>query len=174
MRTFPLTLTTGGVDAEDETISDAVAREVKEETGLTVAWVIQEVIGHRASFSLGGRGKALKLTFVVEIEEIEIIAGETQARKTASDGIDKSGDGEAITTASDHQDTPPALQEELRKVPVELSDKEHQKYLWVTEAEISAQAANGERLAFVSDQQKQVMLEAFEIQKHVVAAKANP
>lgn len=156
----------GGVDASDETISDAIAREVKEETGLSVAWVIQEIIHHRASFSLGRRGVALKLTFVVEIEEIEAMASGVVQPESGGDG----------PTTSDHQDTAPisqeTLQQALRTVPVKLNDEEHQRYLWVTEDNITAKAAHGEHLAFVSTDQVRVMLEAFELQKHIVEAKA--
>lgn len=165
-----LTPSLGGVDNDDVTIADAVAREVKEETGLTVAWVIQEVINHRASFTLSRGGKALKLTFVVEIEEIEVLAEAAKAKSAETAKVD-----EGVNVRSQKVDhvAMATLAEELARIPVKLNDAEHQKYVWATEEQIATENVGGQKLKYVSEQQKQVMLEAFEIQKHVIAANAN-
>lgn len=147
-----------------------MTRETKEETGLTVAWVIREV-GRGTSFETTRNGgitiKWLKVTFVVEIEEIEYL--EREVKKEYEKLQDKAQGNIAAHEADQHAET----SSQLRKIPVNLNPAEHQRYLWVTEEHVKERDYNGNKLNFVSEDQAQVILEAFETQKHVIAAKAN-
>ena len=148
----------GGVDPEDEIIRDAVAREVKEETGLTVSWVIQQ-IGNGVSFFASRGVKVLKLTFVVEIHEIETLSDEAKVLTESS--LIKARIG------SDSSKNP------TEAIPVVLSASEHQNFVWATRDQVVAGATDAVTLDFASPDQKAVMLEAFDIQEHIVAAKAS-
>ena len=153
----------GGVDKEDITVKDAVARELKEEAGLTVSWIIQEV-GHGTTFDIGRGGKptiVLKVTFVVEVEEIEALKDKMRIKSAGQAGV--KGDDQSINK-------PPPL--DFRNIPVVLNDKEHQQFVWITEDQLRRHEIDGKRLRYTSDDQKAVMLEAFQVQKHVMNAQS--
>lgn len=62
----------GGVDLEDPTILHGIAREVLEETGLTVTY-IKRLVGSAEGFAfVSSRGlKIIKFTFEVEVERVD-------------------------------------------------------------------------------------------------------
>ena len=178
---------------------------MKEETGLTLAWIIQEV-GEGVHFETGrgnGLKKWYKITFLVEVDEIGAIEyakhiqpahgamkhqpqdkeknGTTEASNSHEDGSAADSDGASndIDQPDDldpnykkHRPSQAALSESRpQDVPVKLSDDEHAAFLWTTEEEIEAERVEEEKLSFVSPDMKAVMLQAFDLQKEVMASK---
>ena len=156
----------GGPDPEDESLKDAVARELKEETGLTSAWMVQEV-GHGARFQMPVKGVVKEMhvvTFIVEADEIGKL--EYAEGGKALKNFDGQHHGQ------DNHDAKPAFVEEMEQVSVKLNPEEHSKYLWVTEDVIQSQDVKGEKLTFVSSDARIAMLQAFGLQKFIIQAKA--
>ncbi|KAF2155047.1 hypothetical protein K461DRAFT_276235 [Myriangium duriaei CBS 260.36] len=162
----------GGVDDQDDSIKNAVYREIKEETGLTAVWIVQEVgHGHRWQDVKGEKIiHNLYLTFVVESEEIELLerAG-GEGSKTTTGLTYGEATRSAPTTATANVTTP----NELDAVPVKLSDAEHQRYLWVSEDEIAMKCGGAglQPLEFTSEETRQAMLQAFAVQREVIRAR---
>ena len=125
--------------------------------------MVQEV-GHGVRFTTHrGTRKALAITFIVETDEIGMIEhpprDDTGAPRAIADnptnGTNHSGEQGVV--AAD--------------VPVVLNDAEHSKYIWATKAVVEKQVYNDDRLTFVSDDMKQLLLQAFELQQHIMEAK---
>ncbi|TKX24696.1 NUDIX domain-containing protein 5 [Elsinoe australis] len=148
----------GGVEDDDESIKDALIREIKEETGLTGAWIIQEV-GQGERWQKVRNGKDthyMCVTFVVEAKEVELWErGMTQEPK----------DKDATRSGPTDQDG-----KSLDGVPIKLSVAEHQDYVWITEDQLRAKKTGDRELSFTRNMHK-VMLEALEVQKQIVMAK---
>lgn len=141
---------TGSVDASDLTLRDAVQRELKEETGLTLAWIIQE-IGQPSRFTIRNH-KWAKVSFVVEVDEI----GQIEYRKAGHE------------TAEPMQDVAIAL----ANVKITLSPEEHQRHRWVTRAQVESSTFDGESFKVTGgDDFTNVLLQAFAIQDAVLLAK---
>lgn len=165
-----------------------MARELAEETGLTSAWIVQEV-GHGVRFTTSrGKKNWLATTFIVEVDEIgklehandgNPLLNETddtgdQGRLTQSETATEKSQRLALESheAKSHQPSRQGLTS-LDQVPVKLSDAEHSRYIWATEEVVKKAELNGEKLTYVSNDMKTILLQAFDLQKHVIAAKAN-
>ncbi|GAB7355877.1 hypothetical protein MBLNU459_g6531t2 [Dothideomycetes sp. NU459] len=138
----------GSVDSTDETISDAIARELREETGLVMRRVVDE-IQPPITFDSGWAKsrKWLKLSFLVEITE----SAEAEAEEEVKAQESEEGKAKSISRVG---------------VPiVKLDPKEHQSHLWVTEAQILAAKHQDTELEFISEEQVHVMLTAFGIHR---------
>ena len=124
----------GCVDHSDKTILEAAARELQEETGLTVSKFVGELslttfyTGRKKSF------KWQKPTFVVEVHE---------AQSAVQSGSSATSEASRIGTK------------------VKLDAKEHQAWVWATKDDIEQQLVGNTELYFVSDEQKMIMKEAF-------------
>lgn len=164
-----------------------MARELAEETGLTSAWIVQEV-GHGVRFTtFRGKKNWLATTFIVEVDEIgklehandgnplldETDDTDDQGRLTESEtAAEKSQQLVESHEAKSHQPSRKRLTS-LDQIPVKLSDAEHSRYIWATEEVVEKAELNGEKLTYVSNDMKAILLQAFDLQKHVIAAKAN-
>lgn len=135
----------GGIDDTDRTIKDAVERELKEETGLTASWVVQEV-GHGLGFASRNGKQTLKITFVVECDEIaRIEMGKTE-----------------LSTEYERSS--------VDAVPVKLNPAEHDQYVWATRQTIDNGKHNEQPIAFTSDDSRASLLKAFDVQDAVMSA----
>jgi len=163
-----------------------VARELAEETGLTFAWIIQEVGSGVRFTTSGGKKNWLATTFLVEVDEIGKLEHADDGNPLLQE-TDDTGD-QVRLTETDGEKSPQAAREthgkephqrerkgltSLEQVPIKLSDAEHSRYIWATEEVVEKAEFNGERLNYVSKDMKMVLLQAFDLQKHVIAAKAN-
>jgi len=103
-------------------------------------------------------------TFVVEVDEIGRLEhpAHADARKTTDAN-------KTITANPEDSSTPDANTEH---VAVVLNPTEHSKYLWIKEEDVASQDVDGEKLTFTSDDTKTTLLEAFELQKFIIEAKA--
>lgn len=170
----------GGVDDQDGSIKDALYREIREETGLTATWIVQEV-GNGQRWQNRRNEECLCITFVVEVEEVELMERSIHAITNAAPTGDEGGDATRKFPDSHRVETQaiPASttttttrQDELASVPVKLSAAEHQRYLWLSEDEIRERCGGGrERLEFTSEDTRECMLQAFAVQKEVIAAR---
>ncbi|KAF2219626.1 NUDIX hydrolase domain-like protein [Elsinoe ampelina] len=149
----------GGVEDDDESIKTALYREIKEETGMTAAWIVQE-IGEGERWEKTKDGKKyhfMCVTFIVEAEEVELLER----------GLDKEVKGEG--TRSDPTNGGGTSSDGL----VKLSDAEHQDFVWITEEELrNGKTDRVGELKFTRNMEK-VMLEAFELQQVIVMAKSS-
>ena len=128
----------GSSEFSDPTILHSVAREVFEETGLTV-WKFKGLIGEGVEFSTGINDnvkKWLKLAFEVEVTQI---------------------------SSHEQQHTDSAIGLKMEDVTVTLDPAEHQRYAWVTEEEVRG-GGSGE-YPITTEQQRQMMLQAFVLHK---------
>ncbi|KAF4556387.1 Hypothetical protein D9617_1g082640 [Elsinoe fawcettii] len=148
----------GGVEDDDESIKTALYREIKEETGMTAAWIVQEIgPGERwEKVKDGQKRHYMCVTFIVEAEEVELLErGNLQEAKGDETRLDP--------TTEEHGTSSDGL--------VKLSDAEHQDFVWIKEAELEAgKVGQGAELKFTRDMKK-VMLDAFDLQKAIVMAK---
>ncbi|KAG8630529.1 hypothetical protein KVT40_002148 [Elsinoe batatas] len=149
----------GGVEDDDESIKSALYREIKEETGMTAAWIVQE-IGEGERWEKTKDGKKyhfMCVTFIVEAEEVELL--ERGLTKEVKDEGTRSDPTNGGGTSSDGL--------------VKLSDAEHQDFVWITEEELrNGKTDRVGELKFTRNMGK-VMLEAFELQQVIVMAKSS-
>ena len=122
----------GSVDMNGETVLEAAARELKEETGLTVERFVAQL--ELTRFMTGKSFNPRwwnKPTFLVQVEEAK-----------HNEGVEGS-ECDAIGAN------------------VRLDEKEHQAWLWASEDEVKGGWCGEIQLPFVSEQQQRIMLEAF-------------
>lgn len=153
----------GSADPSDKSISESVARELFEETGLRMKRILTEILPPTTfSTGWGKRQKTwLKVNFVVEV------TAEDKARVEHEVEMQGSGSGqELVRKDSVIAVDPPAIK---------LHDKEHQKYQWISAEEVikNRVAMPGEgAMEFISMDSVSVMLEAFRLNKHIQKAQA--
>ncbi|KAH0558377.1 hypothetical protein GP486_004967 [Trichoglossum hirsutum] len=130
----------GSVERTDLTISDAVAREVLEETKLRVSRFVGEVRGQPVHWwsRQGGGIRVLKLSFEVEVVELP---ERLTARRTS---LAHDGPSESLN---------------LDDVPVVLNPDEHEAYEWVTREELEKGYETG-KYKLIRDQYR-VLLAGF-------------
>ncbi|PNS14657.1 hypothetical protein CAC42_1679 [Sphaceloma murrayae] len=148
----------GGVEDDDESLKTALCREIKEETGLTAAWIVQEVgQGERWEKVKGGQTlHAMAVTFIVEAEEVEVWER----------GIGKEAKEADATRSGPTNDKGTSFD----GISVKLSDAEHQDYMWVTEAQVRALQAGDRKLSMTRKMDKTI-IKAFELQQQIAMAK---
>ena len=127
----------GGCDEEDPTILYGLTRELYEEAGL-IATKVGPLVGKGHVFATRGGKVVCKYNFVVEIDAAED-SGEPHDKHT---GRDRNG-----------------------WVKVRLDPTEHQNYVWATEEEVRTGKLGGVELKFTKAEQKQVILDAFQVRK---------
>lgn len=130
----------------------AVYRELKEETGLTGSWIIQEVGSTRFTSRRGRR--YLCITFVVEAEECEL-------RERGMDDHEQNLPDSSILSDQKHSNG--------TAVRVVLNDAEHQDYRWVTRQQLYNQRIEGDCGLRCSPNMHAVMLDAFNVKKTIMA-----
>ncbi|KAI4725829.1 hypothetical protein E4T49_06427 [Aureobasidium sp. EXF-10728] len=151
----------GSADPTDKSISESVARELFEETGLRMKRILSEILPP-ATFSTGWgkRQKTwLKVSFVVEV------TAEDKAR--AEHEVEMHGSGQELARKdSVIAVEPPAIK---------LHDKEHQKYVWISAEEVIKNRVSmpGESaMEFIGSDSVSTILEAFRLNKHIQKAQA--
>lgn len=153
-----------------------MARELAEETGLTAAWIVQEV-GHGARFTTSdGRKNYLATTFIVEVDEIGKLEYAGAGNPLLLDQEDQAALALEAESGADIEEPvrpKPKGLTSLDQIPIKLSDAEHSRFIWATEEVVEKAEYNGDRLTYVSNDMKKVLLQAFQLQKHIMAAKAN-
>ncbi|MCJ1353212.1 MAG: hypothetical protein MMC33_003197 [Icmadophila ericetorum] len=143
----------GSSEHSDPTILHSIAREVFEETGLRLARVVQQV-GDGVEFTTGWTDKSqrwLKLSFEIEVAEIE------------------PAHCDFFSVNHNHINEIPVP----TSIEVSLDPNEHQDYRWVSEEEIQ-NAGEGEGLQIMTEDQRAVMLEAFNLHRTNRAVLENP
>jgi 8-oxo-dGTP pyrophosphatase MutT (NUDIX family) len=124
----------GSVDMTGETILEAAARELMEETRLHVTKFVNELDPTRFSTGRGNRMKWWnKFTFMAEVAEVEAKASQEEVKS----------DTERIGAK------------------VLLDEKEHQAWLWATEEDIRRCQSGTVSLKFVNNRQQKLMLDGF-------------
>jgi 8-oxo-dGTP pyrophosphatase MutT (NUDIX family) len=124
----------GSVDMTGETILEAAARELKEETGLTVSKFVRDMdivrfsTGRNASFRWWN-----KFSFEVEVKESNVEDGAKDERSK----MDRVG------------------------AKVKLDEKEHQAWLWASVEDVQKESSGETKLRFVTREQHLIMLDAF-------------
>ncbi|KAL1305077.1 hypothetical protein AAFC00_002011 [Neodothiora populina] len=182
----------GMADASDKIIYDAVKRELREETGLTLDKVIQQILP--AETFVTGWGKRaknwLKVSFVVDVTaEAKIEAGQEVGIQQAKEKAEEQVAVETKKLEELMDDADEELYEELERaraervddpvvaeigVPVvKLNPKEHQYHLWVKEEEVKNMEVQGKELQFIAEAQVQTILSAFKIHKEIEAEMAD-
>jgi len=145
----------GEVETTDRTVMTAVYREIAEETGLTAAWIIQE-LGSGTRWTTSSGCNYLCVTFVVEVEEV----------KMREHGLKRSPSGTKIVAASPDDET-----QSPTHLAVKLADLEHQDYVWVTEDHLKAKMTADGRVLRYTPQMGDVMLQAFDSERKIMGAK---
>ena len=149
----------GSSDPTDKSISESVARELFEETGLRMKCILSEILPP-TTFSTGW-GKRLKtwlkVSFVVEVT--------AECRARVEHELEMQGAGQELTRKdSVIAVDPPAIK---------LHDKEHQKYVWISAEEVikNRVAMPGENaMEFIGSDSVSTILEAFRLNKHIQKA----
>ncbi|KAF1344207.1 NUDIX hydrolase domain-like protein [Delphinella strobiligena] len=173
----------GSIDPADKSIRDALAREIREETGLTLKTVVQQVVPAE-TFNTGWDRKSkkwLKCVFIVEItEEAKVEAGEEIKAQEAKEKAEEVVAIETKKLVELMGDADKVLQNELEHakserteglaneigVPVvKLNPKEHQFHLWATEEEVRNREVQGKKLDFICEAQVEALLNAFQLHK---------
>jgi 8-oxo-dGTP pyrophosphatase MutT (NUDIX family) len=149
----------GSADPTDKSISESVARELFEETGLRMKRILTEILPP-ATFSTGWgkRQKTwLKVGFVVEVTE------ESMGR--VGHEMEKQGAGqELMRKDSVIAVNPPAIK---------LHDKEHQNYVWISAEEVikNRVAMPGQNaMEFIGSDSVSTILDAFRLNKQIQKA----
>ena len=127
----------GSSEPSDPTILHSVAREIFEETGLTVC-NFKGLVGEGVEFSTGrfdNVKKWLKLAF--EVEVVEIPSPGNQGHRPAESGAKSSVEDISIT----------------------LDPEEHQRYAWVTEEDVRRTGPGAYQIT--TEAQREMMLQAF-------------
>lgn len=161
----------GSVDATDKTIADAVARELREETGLTMNHIINEIQPAITFGSGWERPKRwLNHTFLVEVTETAKDEAEAEdavkLQKSGEEAV-KSQESEEKSNAQKSKEAKFTSLAEVIIPFIKLDPKEHSRHLWVTSQQILAAEYQGEELQFISDQQTDIMLTAFQMHKEI-------
>lgn len=150
----------GSADPTDKSISESVARELFEETGLRMKRILTEVLPPITFVTGWGKRQKtwLKVSFVVEVTE------ESQAKVEEEVKTQESGqEQELVRKDSVIAVDPPT---------VKLNAEEHQKHTWITAEEvIRNRVAGGEgALEFISGDNVSTLLEAFRVNKKMQKA----
>lgn len=181
----------GSTEPADKSVRDALAREIREETGLTLKTVVQQVIPAE-TFNTGWNKqtkKWLKCSFLIDIteeakveagEEIkvqeakekaeEVVAIETKKLEELMDDADKVLQNELEHAKSERTES---LANEIGVPVIKLNPKEHQFHLWATEDEVRNRMVQGKKLDFICDEQVQALLNAFQLHKQQKADMAD-
>lgn len=150
----------GSADPTDKSISESVARELFEETGLRMTRILAEILP--PTVFLTGWGKRqktwLKVSFVVEVTADSEARVEEEVRKQLS--------GQELV----RKDSVIAGDSPV----IKLNPEEHQQHTWITaEDVIKNRVAGGEdALQFISGDNVSTLLEAFRLNAHLQKAKA--
>jgi len=124
-------------------------------------------VGHGTNYQSRRNGQVKNMrivTFVVEVDEIG------RLEHAAHTDVQKSTEADSTTTTN-LEGTPTSCAD-AEHVPVTLNPAEHSKYLWVKQEAIESRRVQDEKLTFTSDDTKTVLLQAFELQKFIIEAKA--
>ncbi|KAI9871858.1 MAG: hypothetical protein M1830_002372 [Pleopsidium flavum] len=148
----------GSSELSDPTILHSLARETFEETGLRLTRFVRQ-IGPGVEFSTGTKQrekKWLKLSFEIEVAEIPVSKAEVLGDMTHEHGEKPSH--EVVDDGSSSQ-TP------FDTILVTLDPEEHQRHAWVSEEEIGRCYLDHGPYPIVTEYQRQVMLQAFDLHK---------
>ncbi len=127
----------GSSEPSDPTILHSVAREVFEETGLTVC-NFKGLVGEGVEFSTGRSNKVKKwLKLAFEVEVMEIPSPRHQSQRVAGSGAEL----------------------RLEEIAIMLDPEEHQRYAWVTEEEVRGTGPGAYQIT--TKAQREMMLQAF-------------
>lgn len=172
----------GTADPTDKPIKDAIARELHEETGLTLKSIAQQILPAETFTTGWGKRtkKWLKVSFMVDItdearveadEEVKLqetkekigeqVAVETKKLEELMSDAEKALVKELDCAIKERTDNPAVY--EIGVPVIKLNPKEHQHHLWVTEEEVRKREVQGMELKFVRDEQVQTMLGAFKL-----------
>lgn len=152
----------GSAELSDPTVFHSVAREVFEETGLHLARFVRQ-IGLGVEFTTGskkGKKKWLKLSFEIEVAEITNVGAEMSGYTTQGHDQGSSHDD------GDHANPQGLVNEALA---ITLDPEEHQRHAWVSEPDIASRYPDSDPYPIVTDDQRQVMLEALKLHKAQLA-----
>lgn len=128
----------GSAESSDPSILHSVARETFEETGLRLTRFVRQV-GNGTRWTT--RTKSANQTWLKLVFEIEVVELHgTMAGMAGEDNL----------------------------APVTLDPEEHQKYAWVTEAEIQQCTTTSGPYPTMTEEQRQVMLQAFALHNAAV------
>ena len=147
----------GSSELTDPTILHSVAREVFEETGLHLTRFIRQI--DSVEFVTGPKSRPkrwLKPNFEIEVAEMG---------RALMKGLSPCGHNEndQQSGAGQHGKLPAVFSSTL--IEVCLDPKEHQDYRWVSEEDIMTATCNGGGHTLVSNDQKRITLEAFNLHK---------
>ena len=148
----------GSSELTDPTILHSVAREVFEETGLHLTRFIRQ-IGSGTEFVTGPKSRPkpwLKLHFEIEVAELgrallEGLSSCVHGDHGQQSGAEQSGRLRNVISGT--------------SIEVFLDPTEHQDYRWVSEDDVRTDRYNGGSHRLVSDDQKRVTLEAFNLHR---------
>lgn len=148
----------GSVEQEDSTILDAVAREVREETGLQLTRVVEQIGEGLVGWS---KRISLRLSFEIEVAEIPAcMTAESSLRSIPSDH-DRGTSSSSSSSWDDEESGQVSVSNNIvDDIPVKLNPEEHQDYEWVTEEEL----INGNETGKYTSMRKslyQVLLDGF-------------
>lgn len=152
----------GSPELSDPTILHSVAREAFEETGLRLTKFVRQ-IGDGVEFNTGPKKrekKWLKLSFEIEVAEIPI--SEIEMYRDINHEYGHGLSHEGVTHKS------PTLHPVHGAIPVILDPEEHQRYAWVSEADIRRCYSDSDPYPIVTEYQHRVMLQAFDLHNALV------
>ncbi|KAJ9630584.1 hypothetical protein H2203_001107 [Taxawa tesnikishii (nom. ined.)] len=186
----------GSADLSDKSVQDAIARELKEETGLTLTKVVAEILPP-ITFKTGWAPKErnwLRVSFVVDVEEVEEAVAKAKKLTVDLKQERKVGAGTSMAGKEEHDQAREVAAEYDRPgevvvkhgdgsvdVVITLDPKEHQNYVWATKEDIinastlddiTTDGPPGEdgRLELISDTHRNALLEAFRIHEQRATA----
>ena len=135
----------GSAELSDPTIFHSVARETFEETGLHLTRVVRQV-GEGIRFA--SKPECLKVCFEIEVSELHRSAMRKSCIRTDS------GSGSQTTLTEGG-----SLADQEEEILVTLDPAEHQKYAWLTEAEVKDVV---EKWSFPGEDTLPAILQAFD------------
>ena len=141
----------GSCDPHDTSILSAAARELVEEAGLRVRRFVEMVDRQRHEWLYRGEIWR-KLTFIVEAVEAGHGGGSASCAKK------ERGHGDDYEKDRERGRTPP-----LPLPRVRLDPEEHEDFVWASREDLAAGGAGAKTFAWIQDEQRQVILRAFDI-----------
>jgi 8-oxo-dGTP pyrophosphatase MutT (NUDIX family) len=152
----------GSADPTDKSISESVARELFEETGLRMKRILTEILPPTSFVTGWGKRQKtwLKVSFVVEVA--------AESKLNVAREVDKMH--ESVQELR-RQDSVIAVEAPA----VKLNPEEHQKHMWISAEDViknRVSMPDSGALEFISMDSVSTMLEAFRMNKHIQKAEA--